>query len=652
MAEILTRDLTRGLLEKYNYTKNSKGINGFYIYQEDVFPEGIKTLLKFASKTGKKQGKPDFGIYHKDSDIFIIIECKESIKYHKTDTLSKKASFACDGAIHYASKLKEHYNVIAIGVSGIEEEKLLIDNYLWLKGDESYLHINDLINDITDFETYKNYVYSNPKKEKLDTENLIKFAQNLHENIYYYADIKSEDNKALLVSGILLALQDKGFRAGYKDYANEDLPEHLITSIKNTLNKSNIYDKITKVPYIMKAFNFIETTEELKKQNKDLLEANKENINLESNPLKYFIMELESNVYHMFNNNNSIDIIGKFYKEFIKFTGNQNNFGIVLTPQHITELFAEMAQLTIKSKVLDICTGTGGFLVSAMINMINKVVSGDKNKIIDKIKRENLIGVENDFGKYVLMCSNLIIRGDGESQLYKGNCFELYEEDTQCFEVDPETGEIDVQRMKNLITPKIINVADVGMINPPYALRNPELEFVNCMLNSLKDKGTGIAIVPMSCATTKNDHWKTELLKNHTLEAVMTMPIELFRGIKGDNAGTCTCIMVFTAHKPHGTSHKTWFANWKNDGFVWTRKEGRIDQNNKWELTKKIWVNSFASREVSNPKESLSKHVDDKMEWCFEAYVEPDYSCITKELFEKELKRYALYKFIQEEGII
>ncbi|HJW28415.1 MAG TPA: N-6 DNA methylase [Saprospiraceae bacterium] len=77
-----------------------------------------------------------------------------------------------------------------------------------------------------------------------------------------------------------------------------------------------------------------------------------------------------------------------------------------------------------------------------------------------------------------------------------------------------------------------------------------ELHFVKHMLDCLEKGGTGIAIVPMSCAIAPHPA-RVELLKQHTLEAVMSMPDELFYPV-----GTVTCIIVLTAKIPHATSNK------------------------------------------------------------------------------------------------
>ena len=157
------------------------------------------------------------------------------------------------------------------------------------------------------------------------------------------------------------------------------------------------------------------------------------------------------------------------------------------------------------------------------------------------------------------------------------------------------------------------------------------------MLEQLQRGGTGVAIVPVSCATAPSVH-KAALLKKHTLEAVMSMPPELFTPV-----GVVTCIMVFTAGIPHAESNKkTWFGYWRDDGFTKTKHLGRIDLEHRWPGIRDHWIDSFRNREV-HAGESVMQKVKASDEWIAEAYMETDYSALTRSDFEKTILDYALY---------
>jgi len=163
------------------------------------------------------------------------------------------------------------------------------------------------------------------------------------------------------------------------------------------------------------------------------------------------------------------------------------------------------------------------------------------------------------------------------------------------------------------------------------------------MLDCLVKGSIGIALAPMSCAISPHPA-RAELLKHHTLEAVMSMPNELFYPV-----GTIACTMVFTAKVPHAESDKkTWFGYWKDDGFVKTKHRGRIDLRGRWTSIRDNWVEMFRNRQVS-PGESVSRKVTADDEWCAEAYMETNYATITQKDFERELKKYVVFKIMNEE---
>jgi len=119
-------------------------------------------------------------------------------------------------------------------------------------------------------------------------------------------------------------------------------------------------------------------------------------------------------VYHDF------DVVGQFYGEFLKYTGGDKKaLGIVLTPRHITELFSLISQAHKGSKVLDICAGTGGFLIASMHQMLRTAKSEAEET---DIKKNRLIGIEQQPNMYALGASNMILRGDGKANLHQGSC--------------------------------------------------------------------------------------------------------------------------------------------------------------------------------------------------------------------------------------
>ena len=164
-----------------------------------------------------------------------------------------------------------------------------------------------------------------------------------------------------------------------------------------------------------------------------------------------------------------------------------------------------------------------------MIEMFKKCETEEQK---DFIKANSLIGVEQQPNMYALAASNMILRGDGKANLYQGSCFD------------------------EAIGKEIKSRANVGMINPPYSQKGDglhELDFIEYLLEYLDKDGKGIAIVPISCALSPHP-LKERILKKHRLDAVMSMPDDLFYPV-----GVVSCIMVFTSHVPHKQNpyHKT-----------------------------------------------------------------------------------------------
>ena len=118
------------------------------------------------------------------------------------------------------------------------------------------------------------------------------------------------------------------------------------------------------------------------------------------------------------------------------------------------------------------------------------------------------------------------------------------------------------------------------------------------------------------------------------------MPDDLFYPV-----GVVTCIMVFEANKPNA-GRKTWFGYFKDDGFEKRKHLGRIDARNKYEGIKRQWLTAYRDQE-NIPGLSVRKEITVDDEWCAEAFMETDYSKLSKTDFERKLKEYVAYKFLK-----
>lgn len=175
-----------------------------------------------------------------------------------------------------------------------------------------------------------------------------------------------------------------------------------------------------------------------------------------------------------------------------------------------------------------------------------------------------------------------------------------------------------------------------------------ELDFIASMLHYLKVGGIGIAIVPMSCAGNSGSKLRAELLKYHTLLACMTMPTQLFFD---SHVGTITCIMVFKAHVPHDPTKSVFFGKWIDDGFKVVPHNGRLDSG-KWKDIKQEWLNQLDGMADKDETKWLRRRINREDEALPEAYIKTDFSKLTSDDFEKTLKKYALYKYMEENGLL
>ena len=616
-SERQTENLVRNKLREFGYYEPENGIT---VEEQKSEIAKVKLLLTKASKNAKgNAGYPEFIISNrKDAAFLVVFECKPDVKKHESPGRDKPVEYAVDGVLHYAKHLAKHYTVVAVAVSGTTVSSMKVSNFLVPAGGSD---AKELVNEsgvpvaeIIPSDDYYRLASFDPDVAKKRHSDLLAFSKELHELIWTKAKI-SEEDKPLLVSGTLIALMNATFMKTFIALPAEEVQEAWLGAIKKELDKADI--RQAKKDTMLQPYSTIAVHPNLGRPDSKTAKEYPDGV------FKEIITRISDNVWPYINVYHDFDVVGQFYGEFLKYTaGDKKALGIVLTPRHVAELFSLIANVGPESRVLDICAGTGGFLISAMQHMLKKAVTEEERT---DIKKNRLIGIENNPKMFALAASNMILRGDGKANLHQASCFD-------------DAVIKSVKKMK----------PNVGMLNPPYAQSKSdaelhELYFVKQMLDCLVPGSMAIAIVPMSSAISPNAV-SAELMKHHTLDAVMSMPQELFYPV-----GTVTCIMVWIAGKPHAKSaKKTWFGYWRDDGFIKTKHKGRIDQNGAWSGIRDRWVEMYRNREV-HAGESVMRAVTATDEWCAEAYMETDYSALTQAEFEKVVQNYALFKLFGQE---
>jgi type I restriction enzyme M protein len=597
-----TEDLVEARLRKHGYYLPNSAL---VVEKQKSDSPRIQKLLEKASKKGGGVGKPEFLIHSKmRPDFLVVIECKADCSRHESPTRDKYADFAVDGALLYGSYLSKEYDVLAIRVSGQTKNEVRVSHNLYLKGMNSSIAVFG--NKLLSFEDYYSGYINDPCKFSQDYEKLLCYSRELNEILH--AQKVKESQRSLLISGILIALQNSAFEASFKRHKTaQQLANNLVTTIIDELSGSDLPQG--KLDTIRQGFSFIKTHATLSKDKMFFHEL---------------IMGIDEHINSFRKTHKYIDTLGQFYIEFLRYANNDKGLGIVLTPPHITELFAILSGVNKDSIVLDNACGTGGFLISSMRLMVADA-KGDSRKIRG-IQKQQLVGVEFQDDIYALAVTNMVLHEDGKSNIHQGDCFAL--------------GDTIRERYR----------PNVGLLNPPYKTEKAdreELEFVLNNLDTLQQGGICVAIVPMSCVLAQEGvglELKRKVLASHTLEGVLSMPGELFHNSK---VGVVTSSLVITANVPHPSGKKTWFGYCRDDGFVKTKHRGRIDLYGRWPAIRDRWVSAFRNREVV-PGLSLMHKVGAEDEWCAEAYMETDYSTLTQSDFEKEVKKYVAFRILDE----
>lgn len=609
-------------VEKYTESLTLKemkcdiGANDFgYVFPQGDVPgmDKIEFLLKLAGgkpkecalndylQGGKGKARPEYIIsFRDDPHMIIVIECKNSIKKHCSAEINKPGGFAVDGVLYYAKYLKQEYNVIAIAVSGTTTEKMKVDTFYWEKGQDDYSVLKKAKDIILEPQNYIELIKGKQLRKAYSLDGIRNTAIDMHNSL---REIKvTEAHKPIFIAGILIALNDEDFSKSYSALTSyKSVMQNIQNAIENVLEQSDIRN--SRVNYIKQVFSTLQDNTKFAE------------IPLgHAKSITWYIEQLEMKIKPMMDHADStVDALGVFYHEFIKYSGGDGSgLGIVLTPQHLTEFMCDLAGVNKNSRVVDICCGSGSFLVTAMSKMF-KEANPDE---VERIRNEGLYGVEFDDGLYTLAIANMIIRRDGKSNIYKGDCF----------------NKSITRELKN----KNINI---GLINPPYSQKDvTELEFVEHLLDILTIGGTGVVVVPMSCAIgTKFKDVRERLMKKNTLKAVFSMPDDIFYP-----AGTNVCVMVWEAHTPHDSSQETFFGYCKNDGFVKRKKLGRIDALDKWETVEEEWLRLYRNKDVVDGL-SARHCVTFEDEWLCEAYMQTDYSKLTQKDFQQTVNRYLAY---------
>jgi type I restriction enzyme M protein len=557
-------------------------------YLKDAIQQGVtlkRIELEEAGETEKgKSWKPDFHLEtFGKGKIPVLIENKLGASKLsatngdkiKNDIKSVK-NFAVNGAIHYAQcaiMSKKYKEAIAIGIAGDNSNNVTIQVYYVFGANdetyklvETYTTLDFLESDKSFAEFYKEATLTEDEKHKILIDSQAKLqehAKKLNKLMNNHAITAPQ--RVLYISGMLLAMQD--IAEIKKGLVPEDLKginldnqrdgDIIVTQIEN-------YLKLKKIPQD-KLHLMMSSFKEINKDNdrdtktaldtivgdllSDLSSVNKQ---IFTYVHKYIFLSIEAMSGH-------IDIMGEMYSEFLKYAlGDGKEIGIVLTPPYVTKMMTQILEVDENSKVMDLATGSAGFLISSMELMIECAEqkygknTAKANEKIKEIKHKQLLGVELNAEMFTLASTNMILRGDGSSNIRKGSSFNeplaLYQEFN----------------------------ADKLLLNPPFSFKENGMPFILFGLKNMQIGGKAAIIIQDSAGNGRGVESCKAILASNQLLASIKMPVDLFMPM----AGVQTSIYVVEhTGKPHDLKKQVKFIDFRNDGYKRT-KRGIIELDN------------------------------------------------------------------------
>lgn len=573
-------ELANGWLKSYKLP--------YKLEQESLNSEIDKALNDYYSKSGGKGGnRPDTKLLLQDKQLNyfpILIEYKGSkgrlLKLNSNgqiDNLTAKndpnfkniKDYAVNGAVHYANAILHHTsytNIIAIGVTGykdssgklqheigvyfVSKDNLGAGQKIGEYSDFSFLsdeHFDDFI------EKVKSLSLTEEELDKLKSQREKEIdisLRKLNHDIYQNEKGLGENDRVYLVAASIIATLG--------------IPNEVPPLEKSEL-KSQSYKGGRDGDIILSRITAFLEKKDLPHDKKDLIIRTLSNTLLTENINK--VVDGESQLKRVFSK--IVDDLGIYYKIGLTtdFTGKLFNemYGwlgfsqdklndVVLTPSYIATMLAKLARVNRNSYVWDFATGSAGLLVAAMNEMLNdakNTINSPKELAAKeaKIKAEQLLGLEMLSSVYMLAILNMILMGDGSSNILN--------EDSLIFDGKygfGKTGEY--------------FPADAFILNPPYSADGNGMNFVEKAL-SMMNKGYAAIIIQGSAGSGKAKSINKRILKNHTLIASIKIPIDIFIG----KSSVQTYIYVFKVNEAHHHDDIVKFIDFSNDGYTRTNRK-------------------------------------------------------------------------------
>lgn len=574
-------DLANGWLKSYELD--------YKLEQESLNNEIDKALNEYYSKNGGVGGnRPDAKLLLQDKELKfypVLIEYKgykdKLIKLDSDGNVENKTAknepnfkninfYALNGAVHYANAIL-HYTsyseIIAIGMTGYKDEfdELKHEIAVYYVSKENF-GIGQKVGEFSDFsflkkENFDNFIekikelkLSQSELEKLKSQreaeintSLIKLNNDIYQN---EKGLGENDRVYLVAASIMATLGVAGKVSPLEKEELKSLSENenrdgdiILRKIKAFLDEKNLPKD--KKDLIIRTLANTLTTENINKPH-----------NGESQLKRVFIKIVDDlGIYYKIGL--TTDFTGKLFNEmysWLGFTQDKLN-DVVLTPSYIAKLLVKLARVDRNSYVWDFATGSAGLLVAAMNEMLNDakkhLKSPDEFRQKEaSIKANQLLGLEVLSSIYMLAILNMIMMGDGSSNI-------LNKDSLLNFSGDYGFGNTNEKFP-----------ATAFVLNPPYSAKGCGMIFVQKALSMMKN-GYAAIIIQSSAGSGKAVDENKEILKNNTLLASIKMPIDLFVG----KSSVQTYIYVFKVGEAHHKDEVVKFIDFSDDGYTRTNRK-------------------------------------------------------------------------------
>lgn len=574
-------DLANGWMRSYKLD--------YKLEQESLNTEIDQALNEYHSKNGGVGGnRPDAKLLLQDKNMVnypVLIEYKGyKDKLVALDSEGKVAnktaknqpdfkhinSYAVNGAVHYANALL-HYtsytDIIAIGMTGYKTEAGKLEHEIGVYYvSKSNFGIGQKIDNYTDFSFLKKSNFDKfiekVKRLKLTPDEIEKLKEQrereinaslvkLNNDIYQNEKGLSERDRVYLVAASIIATLgvpgrvaalEKSELKSSTETGNRD-GDIILRKIKAFLDEKNLPQE--KRDMIVRTLQNTLTTDNINK------------VETGESQLKRVFTKIVDDLGIYYKIGLTTDFTGKLFNEMYSWLGfSQDKLNdVVLTPAYVATLLARLARVNMDSYVWDFATGSAGLLVAAMNEMLNDA----KNKIKSPdefarksaaIKANQLLGLEILSEVYMLAILNMILMGDGSSNI-------LNKDSLKEFNGNYGFGKTDEKFP-----------ADAFVLNPPYSAPGNGMVFVEKAL-SMMSKGYAAIIIQNSAGSGKATEYNKRILKHSTLLASIKMPMDLFIG----KSSVQTNIYVFRVGETHQKDDTVKFIDFSVDGYTRTNRK-------------------------------------------------------------------------------